>query len=133
MAAGRGDIEFVETPSDAELTDLYARCHAVLFPSLNEDFGLVPLEAMASGKPVLAVDRGGPRETVVDGHTGLLLPDSSEAFAHAMRTLALLSDAELDTMGTRARARASQFGWDGFVDRIDEHIDEIVWRPRVRA
>ncbi|MBI5284202.1 MAG: glycosyltransferase family 4 protein [Chloroflexi bacterium] len=133
MAAGRGDIEFVETPSDDELTDLYARCHAVLFPSLNEDFGLVPLEAMASGKPVLAVDRGGPRETVVDGHTGLLLPDSVEAFAHAMRTLALLSDAELDTMGARARARASQFSWDRFVDRIDEHVDEIVWRPRVRA
>ncbi len=133
MAGGRGDIEFVETPSDAELTDLYARCHAVLFPSMNEDFGLVPLEAMAAGKPVLAVDRGGPRETVIDGHTGLLLPDSAQAFGYAMRSLALLPASELDSMGIRARARASQFSWDRFVDRMDEHLDEIVWRPRIRA
>ncbi len=70
---------------------------------------------------------------MIDGHTGLLLPDSADAFGHAMRKLSLLSSAELDTMGIRARARASQFSWDRFVDRIDEHLDEIVRRPRVWA
>jgi glycosyltransferase involved in cell wall biosynthesis len=133
MAADRADVEFIESPSDAALVDLYARCRAVVFPSLNEDFGLVPLESMASGKAVLALDRGGPRETVVDGHTGLLLSDSPEAFAQAMRTVAHLSDPELDAMAVRARARAGQFSWDRFVARMDEHAAEIGWRPRVWA
>jgi glycosyltransferase involved in cell wall biosynthesis len=133
IAQGRPDVEFIDSPTDERLTDLYASCHAVVFPPRNEDFGLVPLEAMASGKPVLAVDRGGPRETIVDGHTGLLLPDSPSAFAHAMRTIAALSERELDTMAEHGRARASQFPWHRFVDRIDEHVEEVAGRTRVPA
>ena len=133
LAAGRPDIQFVDSPDDDTLRDLYARCHAVVFPPRNEDFGLVPLEAMASGKPVLAVDRGGPRETIVDGHTGLLLPDSVPSFAHAMRTISELSERELDVMAEHARARASQFPWHRFVDRIDEHVEEVAGRTRVLA
>lgn len=132
LASGRTDIAFVTDPSDRELIALYQGCHAVVFPSLNEDLGLVPLEAMACGKPVLATDRGGPRETIVDGHTGLLLPDNPRAFADAMQTISRLDSAALDRMGTQARARATQFSWDAFARRIDDHVEAIGARQQRR-
>ncbi len=63
-------IEFLGRQSDAELAKLYASCAALLFPG-EEDFGLVPVEAMATGAPVLAYGRGGATETVIQGQTGL--------------------------------------------------------------
>jgi len=57
-------VEFLGPRPDHEVADLYARCRALLFPGL-EDFGITPLEAMASGRPVIAYGRGGARETVV--------------------------------------------------------------------
>lgn len=126
LSTGREDIMFVESPDDDDLVRLYQRCHAVIFPSPNEDWGLVPLEAMACGKPVLATDRGGPRESVVDGETGFLRHDDPETFATAIAGLARMPAGALDTMGSKARKHGCQFGWDGFVERIDAHIEEIV-------
>src|SRR6266700_7414778 len=62
--AGPG-VEFLGWRSDAEVASLYRRCRAVLFPG-EEDFGIVPLEAMAAGRPVIALAAGGALETVVD-------------------------------------------------------------------
>jgi glycosyltransferase involved in cell wall biosynthesis len=122
IAQDRSDISFVESPSEDVLASLYQRCHAVLFTAPNEDWGLVPLEAMACGKPVVATDRGGPRETVVDGETGFLMNDEPTAFAMAIRHLAGMSAADLDEMGRTARRRAENFTWDGFVDQIDRQL-----------
>jgi glycosyltransferase involved in cell wall biosynthesis len=68
--AGR-NIEFVGRVSDAELKQLYAGCRALVFPG-EEDFGIAPLEANASGRPVIAYAGGGALDTVVDGRTGVL-------------------------------------------------------------
>ena len=57
-------VEFLGWQSDECIRDFYRRCRAVLFPG-EEDFGIVPLEAMASGKPVIAYGKGGARETVI--------------------------------------------------------------------
>jgi glycosyltransferase involved in cell wall biosynthesis len=62
----------------AELRHHYARCQALIFPG-EEDFGLVPVEAMASGRPVIAFRRGGAGETVVDGETGVFFDEQSVA------------------------------------------------------
>ena len=67
-------VEFLGRLPDAEVTDLYAHCRAFLFPG-EEDFGIAPLEAMASGRPVIAYGAGGALETVVPGTTGLYFPD----------------------------------------------------------
>jgi glycosyltransferase involved in cell wall biosynthesis len=68
--AGR-NVEFVGHVSDAELKQLYARCRGFVFPG-EEDFGIAPLEANASGRPVIAYAAGGALDTVVDGRTGVL-------------------------------------------------------------
>jgi glycosyltransferase involved in cell wall biosynthesis len=73
--AGPG-ITFLGRETDAVLTDYYARCRALVFPG-EEDFGLAPLEAMASGKPVLAFGRGGALETVQPGRTGVLFREQT--------------------------------------------------------
>jgi len=73
--------------SDAEVAGYYARCRALLFPGV-EDFGLTPVEAMASGAPVLALARGGALETVRGGETGVFFQEQSvEGLMEAMRTL----------------------------------------------
>jgi glycosyltransferase involved in cell wall biosynthesis len=59
------------------IREKYGRCRALLFPG-EEDFGIVPVEAMASGRPVIAYRRGGALETVVEGRTGLFFDEQTE-------------------------------------------------------
>ncbi|MDP1710445.1 MAG: glycosyltransferase [candidate division WWE3 bacterium] len=66
---GRRVVEFLGFVSDDKLSKLYSSCQAVVFPT-NEDFGIVPVEAMYFGKPVIAFAKGGALETVVAGKTG---------------------------------------------------------------
>lgn len=66
------NVDFVESISDEKLIELYSRCKAVIQTNLDEDFGIVPVEAMASGKPCIAVKEGGFTETIVHGKTGIL-------------------------------------------------------------
>ena len=73
--------------TDEQRAALLAACVAVLYTPQNEHFGIVPLEAMASGRPVIACDSGGPTETVLPGLTGLLCSPSPSHFADAMGTL----------------------------------------------
>ncbi|MBX4211492.1 MAG: glycosyltransferase [Candidatus Yanofskybacteria bacterium] len=70
-------IEFLGQVEDEKLPDLYARARALIFPQ-EEDFGIVPLEAMASGRPVIAFAGGGALETVVDGKTGVFFHEQNE-------------------------------------------------------
>jgi glycosyltransferase involved in cell wall biosynthesis len=69
-------VSFTGRVTDTQLKDLYARCKALIFPS-NEDFGIVPVEAQASGRPVIAYRAGGALETVVEFETGLFFNDQS--------------------------------------------------------
>lgn len=78
-------VEFLGSVSDAELAALYAGCAALVVPNV-EEFGIAAVEAQAAGRPVVAVDRGGVRETVVDGTTGVLVPDEdASALTEALR------------------------------------------------
>ena len=69
------DVEFLGGVSDVELATVYAGAKALLFPADHEDFGIVPVEAMLAGVPVIAHNSGGPKETVIDGETGVLFDD----------------------------------------------------------
>jgi glycosyltransferase involved in cell wall biosynthesis len=99
----------------------YARCRALIFPG-EEDFGMVPVEAMASGRPVVAFGRGGATETVAPGVSGVLFAEQSvEAISQAVRSLANM---EIDP--TRIAAHASQFGRAQFFDKMRAHIEGLI-------
>ena len=73
-------VTFLGSPSDSEVAREYSRCRALILPG-EEDFGITPLEAMASGRPVVAFGAGGALETVIDGGTGLFFPGSNGGLA----------------------------------------------------
>jgi glycosyltransferase involved in cell wall biosynthesis len=81
------DMEILSLISDDELAVLYNQAELVVYSPYLEPFGLVPLEAMACGTPVVAVKEGGVRETVVHNKTGLLIDRDEEMFAEAVTTL----------------------------------------------
>jgi alpha-1,3/alpha-1,6-mannosyltransferase len=86
-------VQFVTNATDSERRALLAACRCVLYTPRGEHLGIVPLEAMAAGRPVIAVNEAGPVETVVDGRTGFLCPPEAGAFAE--RVAVLIEDEEL--------------------------------------
>lgn len=101
-AGGDPDIDIRGRVSDAEADELLATCRALLFPGV-EDFGIVPVEAQAAGMPVVALNDGGARDSVVDGVTGVLYDDpSADGLAAAIERFESLA---LDDAALRAHAR----------------------------
>jgi len=124
LAGDLGDIVFIETPSDKELYDLYRRCFAVIFPAFNEDWGIVPLEAMLHGKVVIASNVGGPKESVIAGKTGWLVNPDAEGIASGIRQC-LDHEKELDVMAEHCISRAREFTWERFTLQMDDTIEVI--------
>jgi glycosyltransferase involved in cell wall biosynthesis len=108
-----GGVEFLGRLSDEDVRAIYRRAAVALLPG-EEDFGIVPLEAAACGRPVVALSRGGAVETVVPGVTGTLVDElSPEAFADGIaRTL----DASFDSGDIRAHAQ--RFSRQRFSDEM---------------
>lgn len=78
MERATPNIELLGWKSDEEVLDFYRRCRLLVFPG-EEDFGIVPVEAQACGRPVVAYGVGGALETVLDGETGLFFSEQSSA------------------------------------------------------
>ncbi len=131
----RPNIEFLGWKSDSEVQEAYSRCRALVFPG-EEDFGIVPLEAMACGKPVIAYAKGGALETVVpidgfgrdrperyrDDATGVLFASQTpESLTEAVRRLER-TRSRFDPH--KIRAHAEQFSTQRFKTAISNLIAE---------
>jgi alpha-1,3/alpha-1,6-mannosyltransferase len=127
-AAGLGladRVSLVRSPSDAERRALLARATCVLYTPRAEHFGLVPVEAMAAGRPVIAVDRGGPTETIVHGQTGWLVPPRPEAFAEALSRV-LGAPEEARRMGRAGWAHVRRrFSRHAFGERLEASLRAV--------
>ena len=118
--AGRG-VEFLGAASADVLRELYRRAQAVIL-SGEEDFGIVPLEAMACGRPAIALGRGGACETVQHEVTGLLVPaDTPDAFAEA---IARVPTCRFD--GATLRSHAMTFGVQRFETALGALIGDAL-------
>jgi glycosyltransferase involved in cell wall biosynthesis len=102
--------------SEAELIDLYARCKGLICTALDEDFGLTPVEAMASGKPVVAVDEGGFRETVLHGKTGLLVSADQDELVRAVKEISK----DPQKYGDACKKRAADFDTSIFLEKMQK-------------
>ncbi len=105
-------VTFTGYLQGAELSAAYAGADAFAFPSATDTFGNVVLEAQASGLPVVVTSQGGPREAVLPGRTGLVVPPA-DARALALALLGLMSDREkLRNMAEAARQHAASVSFD---------------------
>ncbi len=113
------NVEILGHVDDKTLADLYANSKALLFPQI-EDAGIVPLEAMASGRPVIALNRGGSLDTMIDGKTGVLFSDQTiESLSDAIKRFEKMS---FDPVAIRKHAE--QFDVEIFKNKILDYIDK---------
>ena len=110
-------IQFLGRVDERTLIENYARCQALIFPG-EEDFGIVPLEAQACGRPVIAYAAGGALETVIQGTSGIFFSNQSEeALIEAVKNLQRIQPA-LDSRKIRSNAL---------------HFDKEVFKHRIRS
>ncbi len=113
-----GRVEFLGRVDADELADLYARCGAVYYAPLDEDYGMVPYEAFLSGKPVVTTtDAGGPLDVVSDRETGLVTEPRAPALAAALRHLREHPE-DREAWGSAGKAVAEGVTWDHAIDRL---------------
>ncbi len=113
------NVKWIKSVDDEKLVDLYSRCKAVIQTSVNEDFGMVPLEAMASGKPVIAVNEGGFRETILDGRTGVLVRKPYEK--NIPETVRNFRNSDFRPKACRERAEC--FSEEKFIAKMRELVE----------
>ena len=119
-------VVFRRSCTESELLALLSRCRCVVYTPDNEHFGFVPVEAMAAGRPVVAVDSGGPRETIQHEHTGLLCRPTPQAFAEALVRL-IADPAAAERMGQAGRLHvARHFSRAAFGARLEAIVQELV-------
>lgn len=111
--------EFLGRVDDTGLKELYRRCQALIFPG-EEDFGLTPLEAMASGRPVIAYRAGGALETIKEGQTGLFFDEQTVDSLAA--TLARFDPAQFST--AELREWAEGFDKELFKQKLRRFMEE---------
>ncbi len=113
-------VEFLRFASDEALARVYREARLAVYVPVDEPFGLVPLEAMARGTPVIASNHGGPLESVVHGETGLHVdPFDPAAIAEAIASL-YCDEGRLRTMGLNgARRVREQFTIESFLGRFE--------------
>lgn len=111
-------VEFVGRLDESELLEHLARCRAVVFPPVNEDYGIVTVESFSCAKPVLTChDSGGVAELVRDGHNGYVTDPTPEALAAKMR--AVMDDRNLAIrLGDAGRLDASKMTWPDAVKKL---------------
>lgn len=118
IADGAENIEFLGRVSKAKQAELYSHCQAYINPQ-KEDFGITVVEAMAAGRPVIALRQGGAVETVIEGQTGIFIEnDSPEAILAAVEKF----DSKNFNPQT-IRTHAEKFSVERFKKEIKEFID----------
>jgi glycosyltransferase involved in cell wall biosynthesis len=122
-------VHFVGAVPDEDLPRYYRAADIHVFPSTEraEAFGLVALEAAASGIPSIASDLPGVRSVVLDGETGLLVPPSdATALRHSLELLLVHTELR-ERLGLSARKRAeAEFAWDPLVSRLEKTYADVV-------
>ena len=114
---------FLRSPPDCEKVWLLKNCSCLLYTPAGEHFGIVPLEAMYCGTPVLAVNSGGPLETVSHQDTGWLVEPQAGAWAEVMALVGARGQGGLQQMGARGRDRVQEyFSFQAFSQHLTDYV-----------
>ncbi|EFN70890.1 Alpha-1,3-mannosyltransferase ALG2 [Camponotus floridanus] len=119
-------VIFLRSPSDIDKVSILHHCKIVIYTPPNEHFGIVPLEAMYVGKPVIAHKSGGPMESIVSGETGFLVDLSAEAFASKISFLITNPD-RIEDFGRSGKDRfLKTFSFVAFSVQLNKAIDDLI-------
>lgn len=119
------NVTFIRSFTDTQKVYLLRQCRALIYTPSNEHFGICPLEGMYVGRPVIAVNSGGPLETVVDGKTGYLCKPTPEAFSLKMRRLCV-EEREARRMGEAGRKHVMQnFSFPSFTAKVNNMVIDL--------
>lgn len=123
-----GLVEFLGKRTDDEVGRLLARARGLILPAM-EDFGITAVEAQAAGRPVIALDAGGARESVIEGETGIRFPETTiESLSTAIQA------AEAKSWNRdRIRKNAARFGKERFQAEIAGVVDDVYARKQRRS
>lgn len=112
-------VEFITNASDQERDELLKNAKAFLFASVDEEFGIAPVEAMGFGTPVIAYDSGGLKETVKQGTNGFLFAElSSDSLYEEIKKLESLSDEKYLEMRESARKESEKYSFERFKKEV---------------
>jgi len=110
---------------DEKLLDLYANCKGFIATAINEDFGMTPIEAMASGKPIIAGNEGGYKEPVINNITGKLIDNiNAEKLAEAIGKMSKELRKNPAKYRTTCQKRAKKFDAKIFIKKIKKEIEK---------
>ncbi|KAJ3110489.1 Alpha-1,3-mannosyltransferase-like protein [Phlyctochytrium bullatum] len=124
-------VVFVLSASNADRAHLLSHAACLLYTPSGEHFGIVPVEAMHAGTPVVAVNDGGPTETVVDGRTGFLRAGDAKAFAGAVEEVLGMGEGRRREMGEEARRRVLElFSLNSFARRLEGIVQGVPVRRK---
>ena len=118
------NVEYLGIVSDRKLARLFRNCRALIFPVEEEDFGMVPLEAMAWGKPVIALFSGGAKETVIEGKTGLFF--KKPTVNSLVGALEKFQKKEKKFVPLKIRQEAEKRSFGNFEKALKKLIDELL-------
>ena len=122
LARGCKNIKFLGAVDFDKMIDLYSRCTATLSMCVSEDLGLIPIESMASGKPCIASDAGGHKETIIHGKTGFLIkPTISEI----KKYVNYLTPEKAEKMKNDCIERAKKFDMKVFIESIRNEAQRL--------
>ncbi len=109
-----------------EIKELYSNCKGLITTAMNEDFGMSPVEAMASGKPVIACNEGGYKETVINGKTGILIDNiNEEKLAGEIKKMSKELKKNPNKYKSACQKQAKKFDVKIFIKKIKEEIKEM--------
>ena len=119
------NVTFIRSFTDKEKISLLDRCRALIYTPSNEHFGICPLEGMYMRTPVIAVNSGGPLETVLDEETGYLCEATPQAFSDKMKALFLDEDGA-ECLGKAGRKHVMEnFSFQAFTNKLNDIVMEM--------
>ena len=120
-------ITFVRSFSDQEKLEYLSKAHCILYTPRFEHFGIVPLEAMQAGRPVIATATGGPLETIIHGETGFLChPPLIESFANRMKEFVENKNLSKKLGDQGEKHVQEKFSFQPFAKKLNDHVEHLL-------